>query len=222
MKKALKWYQKHLVTNPNCISSSFKLLAGSRTKWMVLLLWCRHSYNEDHCLSLQSLLSSPAAASCSRHDDDDQDDQDYNANDHHHLHVLPPVFPLESCSLRRFRYTSTQFNVGLTWVWNWLAPACRLSALEFRSESLLSLSSTFSTLTLITSTTSPTWALASSIRLLPSAESVMLVTSRLSERVLLFQYKESNYNLLRCLNSFIFQDDLAWPSLFEKTLISKV
>ena len=94
--------------------SSFKLLAGSRTRWMVLLLWCRHSYNEDHCLSLQSLLSSPAAASCSRHDDDDQDDQDYNANDHHHLHVLPPVFPLESCSLRRFRYTSTQLNVGLT------------------------------------------------------------------------------------------------------------
>ena len=90
--------------------SSFKLLAGSRTRWMVLLLWCRHSYNEDHCLSLQSLLSSPAAASCSRHDDDDQDDQDYNANDHHHLHVLPPIFSLQSCSLKH-RSLLLPFNI---------------------------------------------------------------------------------------------------------------
>ena len=43
-------------------------------------------------------------------DDDDQQDEDDNANDHHHLHVLPPIFSLQSCSLKH-RSLLLPFNI---------------------------------------------------------------------------------------------------------------
>jgi len=55
----------------------------------------------------------------------------------------------------------------VAWVWNWFAPSWRLSALWSSSESLLSLSSTFSTLTRMMSTTSPTCACACDSREFP-------------------------------------------------------
>ena len=69
-----------------------------------------------------------------------------------------------------------------TWVWNWFAPSWRLSALWSSSESLLSLSSTFSTLTRMMSTTSPTCACACDSREFPcSGVSAILSLSDLSE-----------------------------------------
>ena len=71
-----------------------------------------------------------------------------------------------------------------TWVWNWFAPSWRLSALWSSSESLLSLSSTFSTLTRMMSTTSPTCACACASREFPcSGVAAILSLSDLSEMV---------------------------------------